>query len=209
MGDNNSVILPWPKPHMVFNVANNSTFRDRSKGQNIANDEVGLLATVEKLAGVNSLGGDEEFLLVLVSKRVLESDTNQWDAMPRVVDYLCHNILNVPIALVEVKGAEAAWALTVVGVGLENRARSLMMCHDYTTHSSVCFLRVPTDGEEKEEEMAAEVYAEVPCSRPAKVLKDEAEVLRGEEVATSASLGRRVYAEILVFTTCRVSERLG
>ena len=77
---NNNGIIPRSSSenptvtNMVLNVANDSSFRDRSKGQHISNHKGSFLTTIHELSGVHTLGGDEQFLLFLVTERVAEND---------------------------------------------------------------------------------------------------------------------------------------
>ena len=88
---------------MVLNIANDSSFGNRSKGQDIANDEICLLSTVEELTNVYALDGDEELILLLVSEWVAEHDSGEWGASTRVVDDLGHHSFQVPISLAEIQ----------------------------------------------------------------------------------------------------------
>jgi len=139
--DNNGVIPRSPSENttvtnMVFDIANNSSFRDRSKRKNIADHEVSLLATKHKLAGVHTLGGDEELLLVFVPEGVAEGDSSQGRTTAWVVNDLGHNPLQVPIALSKIEGSKLGGALAAVGVGFEHGSRSLTLGSDNSTHFS-------------------------------------------------------------------------
>jgi len=122
---------------MVFNVANNSTFRDRSERKNIANHEIGFLSAENELASVHAFGGDKELLLVLESEGVAERDSSQRRTATWVVDDLGDHALQVAVALAEVEAAEPSWTLAVVGVGLEYGPSTLTLSSDHTTHLSL------------------------------------------------------------------------
>jgi len=119
---------------MVLDVANNSSFRDRPQRQDISDHKVGLLTTVDELAGVHSLSGDEELLLVLVSEGVTEGDARKRRTTPGIVDDLGDDALGVSIALAEVEGAELSRAFAMVSVGLEDRPCSLTLSSDHPSH---------------------------------------------------------------------------
>lgn len=123
---------------MMLDVADDGTLRNRSERQNITDNEIGLLTTVDELAGINTLGGNEELLLVLESEGVAEGDASERSAAAGVVDDLGDDALEVAVALAEVEGAEAGRAFTVVGVGLEHGPGSLTLCPDHTTHCGEC-----------------------------------------------------------------------
>lgn len=91
MTNNNGVITGSPSEDtaitdVVLDIANDSTFRDTTQRQDVADHEIGLLAAKDELAGVHALGGDEELLLVLVPVGVTEGDAGEGGAAPRVVD---------------------------------------------------------------------------------------------------------------------------
>lgn len=140
VADNDGVVTGAPGEDtaitdMVLNVADDSTFRDGSDWKDIANDESGLLATVDKLAGVHALSGDEELVLLLVAEGVAEGDLGEGGATPGVVDDVGHHALEVAVALAEVEAAKPGRALAVVGVGLEDGARTLTLSSDHSSHS--------------------------------------------------------------------------
>lgn len=125
MADNDGIVAGSPSKDttvtdMVLNVAYNSSFGDRAKGQNITNNESGLLATVYELTGIKAFGGNEELVLLLVSEWVTERHLGKWGAAARVVDDVGDDTLKVAIPLTEVEAAEASRSLAVVGVGLED-----------------------------------------------------------------------------------------
>ncbi|KAL8159875.1 hypothetical protein V2J09_001412 [Rumex salicifolius] len=79
VADYDSVISRSPSKdttvtNMMLDIANNSSFRDRSQRQDISDHKIRLLTTVDELSGVHSLGGDEELLLVLVAEGMTEGD---------------------------------------------------------------------------------------------------------------------------------------
>lgn len=139
MADNNSVVTGGPGEDttvtdVVLNVADNGTLGDGAEGEDVADDEIGLLATIDELAGVHTLSGDEELLLKLVAERVAEGDLGERSAAAGVVEDVGDDALDVAVALAEVEGAEPRRTLAVVGVGLEHRPRTLTLGADDTTH---------------------------------------------------------------------------
>lgn len=139
MADNNSVIARSPGKdstvtNMVLDVADDSSLRDRSERQHIADDQIGLLPTVDELASVDSLSGDEELVLLLVSERMAEADSGERGSATRVVDDLGDDALEVAVALAEVEAAESGGTLAVVGVGLEDRPCTLTLSSDDSSH---------------------------------------------------------------------------
>ena len=121
---------------MVLDVANNTTLRNRSEGQDIADRQIRLLAAEDELAGVHALGGDEELLLVLEPERVAEGDPGQRGAPTRIMNNLSDDSLEVAVALAEVQAPEPGRTLAVVGVRLEYGPSALALCSDHPTHES-------------------------------------------------------------------------
>jgi len=143
MTDDDSVITRSPSEDptitdMVFDVADNSTLRDGSDREDIADHEIGLFAAIHELTGIHALGGDEELLLVLEPERVSEGDAGQRGAPTRVVDDLGDDSLEIAVALAEVEAPEPRRTFAVVGVGLEDGAGTLTLSSDHTTHFTVC-----------------------------------------------------------------------
>ena len=141
MANDNSVITRTPGEdttvtHMVLNVANHSSFRNRSERQHIANNKSSLFPTIHELTGVHALGSHEQLVLLLVTEGVAESDPGERCTATRVVNDLSDHALQVPIALTKVETAEPRWSLAVVGVGLEHRPSTLTLSSDYTTHGN-------------------------------------------------------------------------
>lgn len=139
MADNNGVVTGGPGEDtavtdVMLDVADDGTLGDGAEGEDVADDEIGLLATVDELAGVHTLSGDEELLLELVAERVAEGDLGERSAAAGVVDDVGDDPLDVAVALAEVEGAEPRRTLAVVGVGLEHRPRTLTLGADDTTH---------------------------------------------------------------------------
>ncbi|XP_034701010.1 uncharacterized protein LOC117926028 [Vitis riparia] len=120
--------------HMVLNVAHNDILGDGSKRQNIANNEIGLLATVDELAGVHALGSDKQLFLMLVPEGVAEGNSSEWGAVTGIVDDLGDHTLEVVVPLAEVQAPEPRRTLAVVGVGLEYGSGTFTLGADDPTH---------------------------------------------------------------------------
>lgn len=139
MADNNSVIPRAPSqdptvPNVVLNVAYHCSFGNRSERQDVSDHEIGLSPAVHELARVHTLGSDEKLVLLLVAEGVAESDASERRSATRVVHDLGDHSLEVAVALPEVEAAEAGRSLAVVGVGLEDRPRTLTLSTNDTTH---------------------------------------------------------------------------
>lgn len=139
VADNDGVVTGAPSEdatiaNVVFNIADDGTLGDRSDREDISDDESGLLTAVDELTGVHALGGDEELVLLLVAEGMAEGDLGEGGAAAGVVDDVGDDALEVAVALAEVEAAEAGGALAVVGVGLEDGARTLTLSSDHTSH---------------------------------------------------------------------------
>jgi hypothetical protein len=82
-----------------FNIANNGTFREGDKRQDISYCELGLLSTVNKLSSVHSLSGNEKFLLVLVFVGMSEKDSSKRCSTSWIMDNLFDDTLDVSMSL--------------------------------------------------------------------------------------------------------------
>jgi len=125
VADNNSIITGAPSKSaaitdMVLNVADDSSFRDGSEGQDVADNQSSFLPAEHELAGVHTFGGDKELGLLLVPEGVAEGDLGERSAAARVVDDLGDDALEVAVSLSEIEAPEPRRALAVVGVGFED-----------------------------------------------------------------------------------------
>lgn len=142
MTDNNGVVTGSSGQdstitHMVLNVANNRTLRYWSERENIAHNEIRLLPTVDKLAGVHSLRRYEQLLLLLVPKRVSECDPGKRGSTTRIVYDFLHHPFQVAVALAEVQRPEPCRTFAVVGVGPEDGPSTFTLSAYNSTHCRV------------------------------------------------------------------------
>merc|ERR1719336_3518368 len=70
-----------------------------SKGKNVSNLEISLLASVDELASVHALRGNEGLRLQLVTVWVTECDLGKGSTTARVVDDVLDDTLNVAMTL--------------------------------------------------------------------------------------------------------------
>lgn len=97
--------------NLLLHVADNGTFGDGAKWEDVADGEGGVLAGVDELAGVHALVGDESLGVQLVSVWVAENDTGERRTAASVVDNLLDDTTNVSMALSEIVGAELGRSL--------------------------------------------------------------------------------------------------
>ncbi|MFS7940626.1 hypothetical protein Hanom_Chr05g00466651 [Helianthus anomalus] len=118
----------------MLHITNHSSFRNRSKRQDISDHQIGFFTTKHELTGVHPLGGNEEFLLVLVTERMTEGDASKRRTAAWIVDDLGDDSFEVTVAFAEVEAPESGWTFAVVCVGFEDGACSLTLCSDNTSH---------------------------------------------------------------------------
>lgn len=83
---------------------------------------------------MHALCSAHEVLLHLVSVGIPERDSGERCATASIVNDICHNSLDVSIALSGVKTSEARLALPVGRVGPEDRPPTLTLCPNDTPH---------------------------------------------------------------------------
>lgn len=118
MSDNNSVITGSSSTDtaitdVVLDVADNGTHGNGWEGKHIPDHEIGLLTTLQELAGVQTLGGDEELLLVLEPKGCRK--VTFASGAPRPGSWMMP--VTTPAPLPEVEGPEPCRAIGGCGSG--------------------------------------------------------------------------------------------
>mmetsp|Transcript_1290 Transcript_1290/g.3303 ORF Transcript_1290/g.3303 Transcript_1290/m.3303 type:complete len:229 (+) Transcript_1290:285-971(+) len=123
-----------PVSGVPLDVADDGSLGHAADGEHVADVERGLLSGVDELALVESLGGDDELLLVLVPDGVPEGDLGERRAAAWVVDDLVDHSLDVALLLRVVEAAELGGALPRAVDRLENTAITLTLSTDDATH---------------------------------------------------------------------------
>ena len=85
--------------YVLFNVGDESTLWYLVEGQDIPNSQGSLLSTVDVLASVHSLHGQEVFLLMLVLVGIPKDNLGQGGRPSGVMHYLLHHSLDVALPL--------------------------------------------------------------------------------------------------------------
>jgi len=75
-----------PVTRLLFQTAHDSALGHGAHREHIAYVELGLLAAVHELAGVDALGGDEQLRSLLKPVRIPEDDLGEGCTATRVVD---------------------------------------------------------------------------------------------------------------------------
>lgn len=116
--------------NLLLNVGNDGTLRDGSEGKDVADGQGGVLASVDELAGVHALVGNESLGDLLEPVGRVENDASERRATARVVDDLLHDTTDVAVAFGIVEAAELGGVLPQAGVGSENAASALTLIAD-------------------------------------------------------------------------------
>jgi len=111
---------------LLLNVADDGTFRALREGENVADGESGLLASVDERASVEALSGDESLRTELVAVRVTEDDAGEGGTTTSVVNDLLNDATDVAVALSKVEDTETRRRLVVVGVRTEDGVRATL-----------------------------------------------------------------------------------
>lgn len=120
--------------NLLLHVAHNGTLGDGAKWEHVSDGEGGVLAGVDELASVHALVGDESLGVQLVSVWVAENDTGERRTAASVVDNLLDDTTNVSMALSEIVSAELGRSLVEASVRGEDRAATLPLVANNTTH---------------------------------------------------------------------------
>lgn len=96
---------------LLLDVGDNGTLRARAEGKDVADVEGGVLSSVDELASVHALVGDESLGADLELVGVAELDLGERSTTAGVVDDLLDNTADVSVSLSEVESAELGGGL--------------------------------------------------------------------------------------------------
>jgi len=144
VGDDDGVVAggardPAAIAGLLLEVRDDGSLGHLSDGHDISHGELGLLAAVDELTGVDALGGDEQLLTGLVPVWVPEVNDGQGCAPARVVDDVLDHTLDVTVPLRVVDGPQLGGTLPVLDIGPEDGASALPLSPDHSTHSEKVF----------------------------------------------------------------------
>ena len=151
--------------NLLLDVGDDGTLRNGAEGEDVADSQGSLLSSVDELAGVHALVGDERLGDILEAVRVTEGNLGKGSAAASVVDDLFHNTANITVSLGIIEGAELGGGLVETGMGrckisinnqyqfasntrrnhfrrpqiarTEDRATTLPLIADHTTHGGL------------------------------------------------------------------------
>lgn len=120
--------------NLLLDVRDDGTLRHGAQGQDVADSQVGVLSSVDELASVHALVGNEGLGVVLESVGITEDDLGEGSTATSVVDDLLHNTTNVAMSLGVVESSELGGGLVEPRDGVEYRASALPLVSDNATH---------------------------------------------------------------------------
>jgi len=126
---------------LLFNIADDGTFRHRANRQNIADLKGGFLSAVDELSGVHSLDCEEVLLPGLESVRVTKVYHSQRCTTARIVNDVFHNSFNVAVSFGKVFRTEFRGSFAMFSVGLENSSGTFTLGTNDTSHFVELFLK--------------------------------------------------------------------
>merc|ERR1719483_482640 len=121
---------------LLLKVADNGSLRHLANRHHIANGDVSLLATVDKLSSVHAFSSNKELLLCFVSVWITEVSNSKGSTTARVMNNVFDDSLNVTVSLREVHSSQCRLALPVLGVRHEDGPCALSLGTNNTTHFS-------------------------------------------------------------------------
>lgn len=103
--------------NLLLDVGDDGTFGHGGEGEDVSDGQGGVLSSVDELAGVHALVGDEGLLNLLKLVGVTEDDTGERSATAGLVDDLLDYTSHVAMAFGVVEASELGGGLSQAGVG--------------------------------------------------------------------------------------------
>jgi len=105
-----------------LNVGDNGTLGHHIDGEDVADTQGGLGATVEELAGVHAFDSNEILNVLLEFVAISEHDLGKGSTTARIMHDVLHDTLDVSLTLSEIEFSECRGCDSLAGVSLENGA---------------------------------------------------------------------------------------
>lgn len=105
---------------LLLDVGDDGTLRDLADWEDVSDGQSSVLASVDELAGVHALVGNEGLGVELESVWVAEDNLCERRTTSGVVDDILHNAANVTMTLSIVEVSELSWRLVESRVGRES-----------------------------------------------------------------------------------------
>ena len=115
-------------------VAHDGSFGESVERKDVSYAEISFGSSIDELAGVHALNGDEVLSSSLVSERVSEADDGKRSASSRLVNDLLDDASEVSLSLGVVEDSELSGSDSMRGVGLENGRSTLSLGWGYVTY---------------------------------------------------------------------------
>jgi hypothetical protein len=106
--------------NLLLDVGDNGTFRDLADWENVSDGQSSVLPSVDELAGVHALVGDESLGMELESVWVAKDDLGKWCTTSWVVNDIFYDATNVSMTLSIIEVSELSWSLSQAGRRGEN-----------------------------------------------------------------------------------------
>jgi len=119
---------------LLLDVGDNGTFWDGSEREDVSDGQSSVLSGVDELSGVHALVGDESLSVELEAVWVSEDNLGERSTTSWVVDDVLYDTTDVTVSLGIVEGSELGWGLVQTGVGREDRAATLSLVSDNSSH---------------------------------------------------------------------------
>merc|ERR1719206_35047 len=141
VGDNSSVTARCSSQlstiaRFLFHIADDGTLRHNSHRKDVSNLQCCLLPTVDKLTGMHTLSGNEEFLSQFELVRISEDDNSKWSTSTRVMDDLLDNSFDVTISFSIVQRSQFCCSLSKFLMSSENTSGTFSLTTDDSAHFS-------------------------------------------------------------------------
>ncbi len=128
-----------PENDLVLKIAHNCSLGHLADREHVANNELRLLAAINKLASIHALGSNEQLLLQSMLVHVPELNNSEGRTTARIMNDLLDHTLHIAVALSKVESAKTSRALPVLRVRLEHRSSTPTTRTNDTTLPTLTF----------------------------------------------------------------------
>jgi len=119
---------------LALAVGDDGTLGHRVHGKNVSHGKRGLGTSVNELAGVHALDGNEVFNSLLVPVRVSEDNLGKWGTSARVMNDVLDNSLDIALLLNIVKSSEPGRRHFVCFVRRKDKTTTVSLRSNTSTH---------------------------------------------------------------------------
>jgi len=121
---------------LVFDHADDGTFRALSDGQAVTDGQLGVLSAVDELTSVDTFDGNQQFLVDLVLVAVTKGNSGERSSTTRVMENFLDQTLHVTVTFGIVQDTQLSGALAVLDLRSEDKGTvvTLSLTADDATH---------------------------------------------------------------------------